>query len=152
MNTKWLDSREQLLSYVGHKYTANEVASLEAGSLALITVSKLKNVGTKAEFEKLDYFEQESWKLEMKSYNDIKMKTNDIKMKTKNNLSSVYSGIWSQLTKGLQNCIMVDSGFTFTKETKDALRLLSLVDKACNMTSEMDHYPTQLCESSCMLQ
>ena len=38
-------------------------------------MTKPKNTGTMAEFEKLDYFEQESWKLEMKSYNDVKMKT-----------------------------------------------------------------------------
>ena len=75
MNTKWLDSREQLLSYVGRKYTANEVTPLEGGSLAFDMVTKPKNVGAEAEFEKLDYFEQESWKLELKSYNDVKMKT-----------------------------------------------------------------------------
>ena len=55
------------------------------------------------------------------------------------------------MTKGNQNRIMADSGFRVTKESKDPLRLLSLVDKACNMTSEIDHYPTQLCESTCML-
>ena len=145
MNTKWLDSREHLLLYAGRKNTANEVTSLEAGCLSLVMVTKPKNVGTKAEFEKLDYFEQECWKLEVKSYNDVKMKT-------KNNLSSVSSVIWGQLTKGFQNRIIADSGFAFTKQSKDALRMRSLVDKTCNMTSKIDHYPTQLCESTCMLQ
>ena len=58
LNTKWLDSREHHLSYVGHKYTANEVTSLENGGLSLVPVSKPKNVDTKAEFRMLSYYEQ----------------------------------------------------------------------------------------------
>ena len=58
MNTKWLNSKEQLLLYVGRKYTANKVSSLEAGVLSLVTVSTPKDVDTKAEFEALTYFEQ----------------------------------------------------------------------------------------------
>ena len=94
---------------------------MEAGVLALVTVSTPKDVDTKAEFEALTYFEQESWKFEMKSYNDVKMKT-------KKKLLSVYFVIWGQLTKGLQNRIMADSSFTYIKETEDAIRLLGLVD------------------------
>ena len=108
-------------------------------------MSKPKNVGTKVQFEMLSYYKQESWKLEMKNYNDVKMKL-------KNNLSSVYSVIWGQLTKELQDCIIADSDYTFIKETKVAIKLLCLVNKTCNMTLEINHFPTQLCESSCMMQ
>ena len=59
MNTKWLDSKEQLLSYVGRKYTVNEVSSLEASVLSLVTMSTPKDLGTKVEFEALTYFEQD---------------------------------------------------------------------------------------------
>ena len=97
-------------------------------------MSTPNDVGTKAEFEALTNFEQEFWKLEIKSYNDVEMKTKK--------LLSVYSVIWGQLTKGLQNPIMADSSFTYIKETKDAIRLLGLVDKTCNMTSKTDHFAT----------
>ena len=47
---------------------------------------------------------------------------------------------------------MAVSSFTYIRETKDAVRLLGLVDKACNMTSKIEHFATQLCESTCILQ
>lgn len=118
---------------------------MDNGGLSLVTVSKPKTVSTKVEFEMLSYFEQESRKFEMKSYNNIKMKL-------KNNPSSVYLVIWVQLTKGLQNHIIAHSDYTFVKQRKDAIKkLLGLVDKTCNMTSKIDNFSTQLCESMCMM-
>eukprot|EP00536_Pseudo-nitzschia_multiseries_P010272 jgi/Psemu1/25476/gm1.25476_g len=140
MNTKWLNSKEKLLNYIGKRYSMSEASSIEKGRLILIGITKPDEIKAKKVFGKMYFHLQEEWKLNMKRYNETTALVNQ-------NLTSCYAIIWGQLTQTLRNKIKAESDFDNIDNEKNSPKLFALVTKICNQTATIDHQPTAIVTS-----
>ena len=70
MNSRYVTSKEKLLSLIGKKYTSmSESASIDKGIPILIGIPKPAKHEETA-YKALKFYEQESWKLEIKRYSN----------------------------------------------------------------------------------
>ena len=69
MNSKYVTSKEKLLSFIGKKYTMSESTSIDKGTPILIGIAEPAKHEKKA-FEALPFNEQESWRLEIKRFSN----------------------------------------------------------------------------------
>ena len=139
MNSKYVTSKEKLLSFIGKKYTMSETTSIDNETPSLIGIILPKQL-KKADFDALEFFEQEEWKLEIKRYSNA----NALLVK---NLSSCYAIIWGQCSNSLKNRIKAHTLYKATNNTKDSCSLFKIITKICNRVSTIDHVPTSFVES-----
>ena len=69
MNSKYVTSKEKLLSFIGKKYTMSESTSIDKETPSLIGVPAPAQPEKKA-YEALPFWEQETWKPEIKQYSN----------------------------------------------------------------------------------
>ena len=139
MNSKYVTSKEKLLSFIGKKYTMSESTSIDKETPSLIGfVLPKKHV--KKVYDGLPFWEQEEWKLEIKRYSNA----NALLVK---NLSSCYAIIWGQCSNSLKNRIKADPDYATADDTKDSCNLFAIITKICNRVSTIDHVPTSFVES-----
>ena len=139
MNSKYVTSKEKLLSFIGKKYTMSESTSIDKETPSLIGIILPKQL-KKADFDALEFFEQEEWKLEIKRYSNA----NALLVK---NLSSCYAIIWGQCSNSLKNRIKAHTLYKTTDKTKDSCSLFKIITTICNRVSTIDHVPTSFVES-----
>ena len=104
MNSKYVTSKEKLLSYIGKKYTMSDSTSIDNETPSLIGFI-LPKKHDKTAYELLKFWEQEEWKLEIKRYSNA----NALLVK---NLSSCYAIIWGQCSNSLKNRIKASTLYT----------------------------------------
>ena len=139
MNSKYVTSKEKLLSFVGKKYTMSESSSIDLGTPTLIGYPKPAK-HDKTAYDALVFYEQESWKLEIKRYSNA----NAALIK---NLSSCYAIILGQCTNSLKNKIKADPDYATADTHKNSCALFAIITKTCNRVSSIDHVPTNFVES-----
>ena len=139
MNSKYVTSKEKLLSFIGKKYTMSESTSIDNETPSLIGFI-LPEKHDKTAFELLKFWEQEEWKLEIKRYSNA----NALLVK---NLSSCYAIIWGQCSNSLKNRIKAHTLYKTTDKTKDSCSLFKIITTICNRVSTIDHVPTSFVES-----
>ena len=139
MNSKYVTSKEKLLSYIGKKYTMSESTSIDKETPSLIGFI-LPKKHDKTAYDALKFWEQEEWKLEIKRYSNA----NALLVK---NLSSCYAIIWGQCSNSLKNRIKAHTLYKTTDKTKDSCSLFKIITTICNRVSTIDHVPTSFVES-----
>ena len=71
MNSKYVTSKEKLLSFIGKKYIMSESTSIDREIPSLIGI-RVPALLKKTDYDALEFFEQEDWKLEIKRYSNAK--------------------------------------------------------------------------------
>ena len=133
MNTKCVTSKEELLYYVGTKYSANKRLSLEEGEIIINTADAPATL-TKSDYDALSFNKQKEWDQDMKGWSEAK------RTLTKN-LSAIYSIIWGQMTSTLKSRVSTAPDFDKTIKLKsNAIKLLILITTTCGMNSTINHY------------
>ena len=132
MGQKYITSREKILIYIGRKYTASEVISLDTGTLTLANIQKPHEYKTKTSFKQEPFWLQEKWKIDMKRYGEAEHSL--IK-----NLSSCYSIIWGQVTMTMRSKIQASKQYKMVDTNKDAIGLLQILGDICNNTTTIEH-------------
>jgi hypothetical protein len=140
MDAKFVTSKEHILNHIGNKYSSSEEVSLEKNSVTLLGHTEPKKHSDKVEFEKLPFWEQEQWKIDMKRYTDMNATV-------KKNLTACYAILWGQMTTILQNHMKRDPSYGVIDGKRDAPALLALMNDVCNKTSNIDHYMTRSMEA-----
>ena len=136
MDTKFVTSKEHILNYIGKKYSSSEEVSLEKGKVVLLGHTQPTKYNDRAAFEKLPFWEQEQWKIDMKRYTEMKATLNK-------NLTACYAIIWGQMNDTLQNHVKRDPSYAAIDATRNGPELLTLVSNVCNKTSNIDHFMTR---------
>ena len=135
-----LKSKEAFISYMGRKCGASEKQSLEKGKLTLVGMDQPDRLTNKEEFEKLDYFDQEEWRIDMKNYKARK----DVVTR---NLAKGYSILWDQCDVALKRKIKVHPDYVTAKDKDNVMSLLTIISEICNSTSTVTHYTARMMEA-----
>ena len=101
----------------------------------------MTNVGTKQPLKlaekkaskALDYFGQEEWRINMKSYEAKKDRVAD-------NLAQGYAILWDQCKLPLKEKIRAHHNCLTAKDENDVITLLNINLEICNSTSTVTHY------------
>ena len=96
MDTKYLLSKDKLMTYIGKKCTTSERISIEKNAITLVGMVRPQVFAIKAAFELLSYTAQEEWKIDLKKYQEARSVLHK-------NLTSCYSVIWGQMSNTLRN-------------------------------------------------
>ena len=139
MDSKYITTKEHVLNYIGKKYTASEEVSIEKNSVQLLG-RKPPTKHTQTEYDALDLWEKESWKVDIKRYAEMK----DTLEK---NLTACYAIIWGQMSNTLRNQVCREATFKNIEDERDAPGLFNLIGLICNKTTTITHYPTRMLEA-----
>ena len=140
MGEMCLKSKEAFISYMGRKCGASEKQSLEKGVLTIVGSKHPTKFKNKTDFENLDYYEQEKWRIAIKNY---EAKSDRVA----NNLARSYSILWDQCDVVLKRKIKLHHKYETVKDEEDVMTLLSIISEICNSTSTVTHYTARMVES-----
>jgi uncharacterized LabA/DUF88 family protein len=126
MDVKFMTSKEHLLNYIGKKYSSSEEVSIKNNQVTLLGHVQPEKHKIKSKFEKLEFWVQEQWQIDMKRYTDMMQTLNK-------NLTSCYAIFWGHQLKRESTYKQIDID-------RDAPELFALITTVCNKTSNIDHY------------
>ena len=141
MNAKYVTSKEAVLNWICTKYSASEEASIASGSTIIIGMNKPIKYETKEEVEALPYYQQETWKANIKRYSER------IEQVNKKNCAR-YSVLLGQMSHSLRTKVKSEPNFKEVSLKRDTLKLFLVIEKVCNLTSSIGHYCTRMVEGT----
>ena len=112
----YIMSAKKFLDFMWSKFGPSESNFLQQGKVIVRRAKKLCHLEKKEDFKRLNFLEQEDWRIQKKSYNLKSEKIID-------NLGQAWQYLWNQCTLILKTCVKLQVKFKTAKKDKNTTNL-----------------------------